>query len=245
MNTKTSHKIIAAGGMAAVIAIGVAVFFMRSPPVAPVARVDVPTAPVADTPAAAPEAIAEPAVAPSPVADVPAAPAPSASAALSDTASHKGSERAVPPLANTKPARHPESATASNQVDTSSSHTIARSESVVTTTDKPVVVAERVDAVAGSDSASMTASAPAASPDTGTSEKLVASDSQITTEVKSAIANEGLTKDASIAVTTTDGVVALSGSVPSQAAIEQVKDVAAKVKDVKRVDISGLLLASL
>jgi hyperosmotically inducible protein len=82
-------------------------------------------------------------------------------------------------------------------------------------------------------------------PDAAASAPVVASDSTITTAVKSAIASEGLGKDSSIGVTTTDGVVALSGSVPSQSAIDQVKDVAGKVSGVKLVDTSGLVLASL
>jgi hyperosmotically inducible protein len=41
------------------------------------------------------------------------------------------------------------------------------------------------------------------------------------------------------------GVVALTGSLASQRAIDHVKDVAGKVKDVKSVDTSALVLASL
>lgn len=233
MNTRTTHKIIAAGGMAAVIGVGVAVFFLRSTPVAPVARVEVPTAPVAEAPAAAPDAVAPLPAEPSPVAQAPAA---AAVAAPSNPVSRKNSERPVPAVADTKPARERKSASATSPVDV----TIARSETLATASDKPAA-SVTPDTVVASDTTPMTASAPTVSPDLGDSVKAVASDSQITAEVKSAIASEGLAKDASIGVTTTDGVVVLSGSVPSQAVVEQVKDVAAKVKDVKRVDISGLL----
>jgi len=239
MNPKTSHKVIAAGGMAALIAIGTAVFFMRSPPSAPIARVEAPTAPVAEPPVAVPEALASLPAAPVPDANVPVAPT---VAAVNDAPSHKASERAVVPMADAKPPRHREAASADSQVD-ASSHTVARSEPVATIA-KPAV-ADTVVGADRSDTGPMTASMPALSPDSGASGSVVASDSQITSEVKSAIASEALARDASIAVTTTDGVVALSGSVPTQAAIDQVKDAAAKVKDVKRVDTSGLLLASL
>jgi hyperosmotically inducible protein len=74
---------------------------------------------------------------------------------------------------------------------------------------------------------------------------LAASDSQITTDVKSQLAGDSLSKDVNIGVTTTDGVVALTGTLASQIAIAHVKDVAAKVKDVKSVDTSALVLASL
>lgn len=236
MNTRTTHKIIAAGGMAAVIGIGVAVFFLRSTPVAPVARIEVPTAPVAEAPAAPPDAVAQVPAEPSPVAQAPAA---ATVAAPSNPVSRKDSERPFPAVADSKPARERKSASATNPVDVST-RTIARSETLATASDKPAATVAP-DTVVASDTTPMTASAPTVSPDTGDSVKAVASDSQITAEVKSAIASEGLAKDASIGVTTTDGVVVLSGSVPSQAVVEQVKDVAAKIKDVKRVDISGLL----
>jgi hyperosmotically inducible protein len=74
---------------------------------------------------------------------------------------------------------------------------------------------------------------------------LVASDSQITTDVKSEIAVDGLTRDVNIGVSTTDGVVALTGSLASQGAIEHVKVVVGKVKDVRGVDASALVLASI
>jgi hyperosmotically inducible protein len=72
-----------------------------------------------------------------------------------------------------------------------------------------------------------------------------ASDSQITSDVKSAIAGDSASKDFNIGVTTSAGVVALSGKLATQDAIDQVKGVAGKVKDVKSVDTSALLVASL
>ena len=56
---------------------------------------------------------------------------------------------------------------------------------------------------------------------------------------------ERLSKGVNIGVTTTHGVVALTGTLTSQNAIDHVKDVAGKVKDVKSVDTSALVLASL
>ena len=75
--------------------------------------------------------------------------------------------------------------------------------------------------------------------------KLAASDGQITTDVKSQLAGDSLSKGVNIGVTTTRGVVALTGTLTSQNAIDHVKDVAGKVKDVKSVDTSALVLASL
>ena len=79
----------------------------------------------------------------------------------------------------------------------------------------------------------------------GTSMELATSDSEITTDVKTEIARDSLSKDLDIGVSTTHGVVALTGSLASQGAIDHVKDVAGKVKNVKSVDTSALILASL
>ena len=68
----------------------------------------------------------------------------------------------------------------------------------------------------------------------------VVSDSWITTKVKSKlVANEG-TKGFDISVTTNNGVVALSGTVPSETVASQAKAVASKVHGVKSVDASNL-----
>ena len=72
-----------------------------------------------------------------------------------------------------------------------------------------------------------------------------AASSRPTTDVKSQIAGDSLSKDVNIGVSTSHGVVVLTSSLPSQEAIEHVKDVAGKVKDVKSVDTSALLVASL
>jgi hyperosmotically inducible protein len=90
-----------------------------------------------------------------------------------------------------------------------------------------------------------TSSAPAEDQKVATSTELAAADSQITTDVKSELASDSLSKDVNIGVTTTHGVVALTGTLASQNAIDHVKDVAGKAKDVKSVDASALRLASL
>ena len=71
----------------------------------------------------------------------------------------------------------------------------------------------------------------------------VASDSWITTKVKSEILASSLAKGFEVSVKTTHGVVVLKGSLASQDAIDHVKDIAQKVKGVKSVDVSGLKAA--
>jgi hypothetical protein len=90
-----------------------------------------------------------------------------------------------------------------------------------------------------------TSSSPAADQKVETSTAVAASDTQITTDVKSQLAGDSLSKDGNIGVTTTRGVVVLTGNLPSQDGIDHAKDVAGKVPGVKSVDASALVLASL
>jgi hyperosmotically inducible protein len=72
----------------------------------------------------------------------------------------------------------------------------------------------------------------------------VVSDSWITTKVKSEIlANEG-TAAFKVSVKTRHKIVTLKGKLPTQDAIDQVKQIAEKVKGVKNVDTSGLSVAT-
>lgn len=72
----------------------------------------------------------------------------------------------------------------------------------------------------------------------------VVSDSWITTKVKSEILADSMSKGFKVSVKTLHGVVVLSGSLASQDAIEHVKDIAAKVKGVKSVEVSAITIAS-
>ncbi len=89
--------------------------------------------------------------------------------------------------------------------------------------------------------------APAANPEAATSpvpapsdQAPPASDSRISADVKSQIASAA--PNAEVNVTTTNGVVALAGSVPNQDAVNQAKQAALRVEGVKTVDASGLLV---
>jgi len=73
--------------------------------------------------------------------------------------------------------------------------------------------------------------------------KRVASDSWITTKVKSELLADSVTKGFDISVETSHGVVTLSGSLKSQDAIDHAKSLAAKVKGVKSVDVTSLKVA--
>ncbi len=71
-----------------------------------------------------------------------------------------------------------------------------------------------------------------------------ASDTWITTKVKSEFATTEGVSFTDISVTTRDGAVSLSGTVGSGAEIDRAKQVAMGVKGVKSVDTSGLTVAA-
>lgn len=70
------------------------------------------------------------------------------------------------------------------------------------------------------------------------------SDSWITTKVKAEIVANSLSKAFKVSVKTKRGMVSLKGKLPSQDAIDLVKMIAEKVKGVKSVDVSGLVIAT-
>lgn len=69
-----------------------------------------------------------------------------------------------------------------------------------------------------------------------------ASDSWITTKVKSEILANSASKALKVEVTTKGGVVSLTGKLANQDAIDLVKMIAEKVKGVHSVDTSGLTI---
>ena len=73
--------------------------------------------------------------------------------------------------------------------------------------------------------------------------KRVASDSWITTKVKSEILANSVSKGFDVSVKTKHGVVILKGTLANQDAIDHVKDIAEKVDGVKSVDTSALTVA--
>lgn len=66
------------------------------------------------------------------------------------------------------------------------------------------------------------------------------SDSWITTKVKSEILANSVSKGFKVNVTTKSGVVALKGKLPTQDAVDLVKNLAQNVQGVQSVDASGL-----
>lgn len=243
MNSQTSRKIIVASSMATVVGIGVVTFALRSHPVTSVAQTPHPPAPIAQIPAAAPVAATQIPDAPAAVAQIPDAPA---AVAHNDSVGTNSADTATPSAVEPKLARNRQLPKAGTSAANGS---VTRPGSAAGTSEKPAAetVANRVDRVKSDELTTppATSSSPAGDQKVGTSTEFAASDSQITTDVRSELAGDSLSKDVNIGVTTTQGVVALAGSLASQDAIDHVKDVAGKVKDVKSVDTSALILASL
>jgi hyperosmotically inducible protein len=236
MNTQKSRYVIA-GGMAAVVGIGVAAFALTSHPATLAARPPLSSTPAAQMPEAVPPSVAQ-------VPDAPAA------AESSTNVGTKSADTATTSAVEPKLARNPHPAKAgTNAVATND--TVRRAGSAADTSEKPArqTVANGVEPVKSAVELTPPPAISSSAADDNkvrTSTEVAASDSQITTDVKSEIAGDSsLSKDAHIGVTTSAGVVALTGSLASQDAIDHVKDVAGRVKDVKSVDTSALLVASL
>ncbi len=238
MNAQTSRKIIVASGMAVVVAIGVVIFALRSHSVTSAAQTPHQPTPIAETP--------EIPTPPPAVAQIPEAPAP---VAASDSVGSNSADSANPPVVESKVAHNRHLAEASSSA-IATNDTVTRTGSAGDTSAKPATAtfADSADSVKSADELTApqpSSSSPADEQKAGASTAFAASDSQITIDVKSEIAGDGLSNDVNIGVTTTHGVVALTGSLTSQDAIDHVKDVAGKVAGVKSVDTSALILASL
>jgi hyperosmotically inducible periplasmic protein len=234
MNSNTSHKIIVAGGMAVVVGIGVVTLALRSHSVTSVAQIPA-------APAATPEIPTAPAVA-----QIPEAPD---AVAHSDSVGAKDADTATPSAVEPKLARRRDMAESGTSA-VATNDTVTRTGSAADTGEKPAAetVANSVGHVKSADQLTTTpatTSSPADEQKAETNAGFAASDSQITTDVKSEIAGDSLSKDVNIGVTTTHGVVVLTGSLASQGAIDHVKDVAGNVPGVRSVDTSALVLASL
>src|SRR6202030_1222436 len=103
MNSSTSRKIIVAGGMAVVVAIGVVIFALRVHSQTSVAQIPNPPTPVAQTAADARAAAAQIPTAPAAVAQIPDAPA---AVAHSDSVDTKSADTATPSAVEPKLARN-------------------------------------------------------------------------------------------------------------------------------------------
>ena len=224
MNPESSLKIRVASGMAVVVAVIAGTVALRShhsTPVAQIAQPSAAVAPIADAPAA---------VAPIPDAPAAVAPIPDAPVAIAnkDSVGAKTGDAASPAAVEPKVASNRHPANVHSSADTTE------------TLDK-----KRVDGVNSAREQMMASAASGTAVDAQEapkSDELAALDGVITTEVKSQLAADSSGKDVDIGVTTTHGVVVLTGTVLTQDAIDHARGVAEKVKDVKSVDTSAMMI---
>jgi hyperosmotically inducible protein len=223
MNPESSLKIRVAIGMAVVLAVIAGTVALRShhsTSVAQIAQPSAAVAPIAEAPAA---------VAPIPDAPAAVAPIPDAPVAITkkDSVGAKTGDAASPAAVEPKVASNRHPAKAHSSADTTE------------TLDK-----KRVDGVNSAREQMMPSAASGTAIDAQEapkSDELAALDGVITTEVKSQLAAV-IGKDVDIGVTTTHGIVVLTGTVLTQDAIDHARGVAEKVKDVKSVDTSAMMI---
>jgi hyperosmotically inducible protein len=272
MNSDSTHKIVVGIALAAVFGVGVSVFVIRfqheieaarnAPAPALAAPADQ-NATDATTPAqnAAVPPSTPPAVAPAPV-------DPTASNSATDgvgnppsdesnPAKSKPSDRAdrhsararssgdtggtrVASASNSNPRPAQQSASSSSDSVTSNNALAPAPSSGETTASAPggaIADSRQAPAQTGQEAAISDAAGAGA-----TNVEPAAADSQITASVKSEIATAAPNSD--VDVTTTNGAVALAGSVSSQDAVDQVRQAAQRVTGVKHVDASGLTVSN-
>jgi hyperosmotically inducible periplasmic protein len=224
MNPELSLKIRVASGMAVVLAVIAGTVALRSHHSTSVAQIAQPSAAVAST-ADAPAAVVPFPDAPAAVAPIPDAPV---AITIKDSVGAKTGDAARPAGVEPKVASNRYPAKAHSSADTTE------------TLDK-----KRVDGVNSAREQMMPSAASGTAIDAQEapkSDELAALDGVITTEVKSQLAADTIGKDVDIGVTTTHGIVVLTGTVLTLDAIDHARGVAEKVKDVKSVDTSAMMI---
>jgi hyperosmotically inducible periplasmic protein len=149
-----------------------------------------------------------------PAAPAPVPPDPIAQAGADPTVAAEGEVTPPPAAAATPSARHAKHSSVSDSSSDTASTAVA---SNTATPPPPVASTEAAPAANAGDS-----------------------DNRITSDVKTQVA--AAAPNSNVNVTTTNGVVALAGSVPNQDAANQAKQAAMRVEGVKTVDTSGLLV---
>jgi hyperosmotically inducible periplasmic protein len=253
MNSNSTPKIVVGIGLAAVFGVGVSMFAVRAKQESEIARTAPPaavaaapsdqnaadaTAPAAAAAAQTPvdqAATAPSAPATAPVAAVPAPSTPSAAVAASDQSdSDKSKGHSDRHVARTRDS-------ANTRVASAAGSNTRSADMTVTSAQQAAVVAPSGDTTLSDTTSSAPAGASAdtqPAPAQTAQQAPAASDSQITADVKTEIATAA--PDSNVIVTTTNGVVALAGSAPSQNAAEQAKQAAQRVAGAGHVDASGL-----
>jgi hyperosmotically inducible periplasmic protein len=233
VNSNSTHKIVVGIGLAVVFGVGVSVFAVRAKQASEAAR---------DAPA---PALAAPADQNATDATAPAQ-SPAVQTPTDQSATAPGAQPPVPPAVAPQNAhsgdisdefgparwdREDRAAPGIAKMRNSADTTRTRVASAANSKTSPAQALAQTGQEAGINAGvAATSSAP------------VASDSQITASVKSEIATAA--PNSNVDVKTSDGVVALAGSVPNEDAVDQATQAAQRVAGVKQVDSSGLAVSN-
>jgi hypothetical protein len=249
LDTRLSRKIVVIVGLAAVFGALIFEFAARNEPVGHIART-APPPPAAPSPATPPSN--PPVSAPTPAQPTAqTAPASSSPATTTPAAAPPPAASSAGDIANSDAGPAEDGSSTPAKPKASSLHSArrlakARHGDDSTNTPAGSALASNVNSAAegptnGPDGANSRSDGPPTSAATSTvptRQEPVASDSQITADAKAQIATTA--PDSNIDVTTTDGVIALAGSVPSQDVAERARQAALRVAGVKDVDASAL-----
>jgi hypothetical protein len=250
------HKIVVGGLMTVAVGVGLTLFLMNAqlaqqtqlPPVVHVTPRTLPAANTAAPAAPAPDAVAA-TTAPAPVPPAPAV-ASSQAPITNDVAPTPAN---TPHKASHHAARTNALAAAASANDSDSANRVAADtppppapaaptgdQTNASPTPAPATGAAADATVAATPAPAASPPAPAAASDAQTAgDSAPASDSAIAKAAQSEIAADS-NSGANVRVATQNGVVVLSGTVPSQDALARVRAAAARVKDVKSVDSSAV-----
>lgn len=230
MNSNSTPKIVVGIGLAVVFGVGVSVFTVRAKHESELAR-------NAPAPALAPPSDQAAPSDQSAAGATASAPGGAAQTPIDQTSPASSAPAAAPPIvAPSAVAPAPPAApTTSTSAKEGTDRHPARTRTGSNTSTTRVASAEGVSNSVTPDAA--TGAGPAV-----TSSEPVASDSQITAAVKSEIASAA--PGSNVDVTTTNGIVALAGSVPSQDNVDQARQAAERIPGVKHVDTSALTVGN-
>ena len=234
MNEQLTRKIIVASGLAVVVGIGAMSVAMRPHAPAAASLALTPPPPVSESP------VAPATTAPLPEASAPQAEPPVALAPVAPVVEKpvKPEPRVASPVqraAVVKPARvTPDLSTAGAAM--AAAATANRAETVPA----PAVTSM----TPGTEALPMLAPTAVVEQKPEVATPLPVSDNEITANVKSEIAVDSVGMSGAIGVTTTGGIVALTGSLSSQDDIDHIKGVVARVKDVKSVDTTAMSVSA-
>jgi hypothetical protein len=261
MDSRSVHKVVVAAAIATIFVTATTVFIKHAQDEssAPVAESTAPI--VSETAAQAP--LTQATDSSMPAAPIPAEPSASSTAPSSPmpasmpvpAATSEQQAKQAPPVI--KIAVSAGSANISAKSSALPDRTTRSSNPPVAAPDLPVSVESATSAVTGNADSSVTSSGNAGEAMVLTTDRTTSvppatsavtpspaeTDDTITSKVNDQLSSDSVARELHVAVSTTNGVVSLTGTAPNQEAIDRAKELAANVRNVARVDTTGLTVS--